>query len=127
MLGSRLKKLRTDKKLTQLQVANKVSISEARYNLYENNKRQPDFELLKNLAEVLGTTTDYLLGNDNTTKIINNIIPDKELADKLSTLVENEKAKILFDKLGELNDEELDQFVDIVSIIKKDDKNKEEK
>lgn len=127
MLGSRLKKLRTDKKLTQLQVANKVNISEARYNLYENNKRQPDFELLKNLAEVLETTTDYLLGNDNTTKIINNIIPDNELADKLSTLVENEKAKILFDKIGELNDSELDQFIDIANIIKKVDKAKDEK
>lgn len=122
MLGNRLKRLRLEKKLTQLQVANQVNISEARYNLYENNRRQPDYNLLKDLAKVLDTTTDYLLGNDNTTKTINTIIPDSELADKLNVLVESKNAKVLFDKLGELNEDELKQFVDIVTIIKKDDK-----
>ena len=38
MLGNRLKKLRLEKKLTQVQIAQKVNISEARDNLYENNK-----------------------------------------------------------------------------------------
>lgn len=121
MLGNRLKKLRLQKKLTQLQVAKLVNISEARYNLYENNRRQPDYNLLKDLAKVLDTTTDYLLGNDDTTKTINTIIPDSELADKLNVLVESENAKVLFDKLGDLNEEELKQFVDIVNIIKKED------
>lgn len=127
MLGNRLKKLRLEKKLTQLQIAQKVNISEARYNLYENNKRQPDYELLKSLAEVLETTTDYLLGNDNTTKTISSVIPDNELADKLSVLIENEHAKVLFDKLGELSDEELNQVADIVNIVTKIDKTKEKK
>lgn len=127
MLGNRLKKLRLEKKLTQLQIAQKVNISEARYNLYENNKRQPDYELLKSLAEVLETTTDYLLGNDNTTKTINSVIPDNELADKLSVLIENEHAKVLFDKLGELSDEELNQVADIVNIVTKIDKTKDNK
>ena len=98
MLGNRLKKLRLEKKLTQLQVAKQVNISEARYNLYENNRRQPDYNLLKDLAKVLDTTTDYLLGNDSTTKTINTIIPDSELADKLNVLVGSENAKVLFDK-----------------------------
>ncbi len=127
MLGNRLKKLRLEKKLTQLQIAQKVNISEARYNLYENNKRQPDYELLKSLAEVLETTTDYLLGNDNTTKTISSVIPDNELADKLSVLIENEHAKVLFDKLGELSDEELNQVADIVNIVTKIDKTKDKK
>lgn len=104
-----------------------MNISEARYNLYENNKRQPDYELLKSLAEVLETTTDYLLGNDNTTKTINSVIPDNELADKLSVLIENEHAKVLFDKLGELSDEELNQVADIVNIVTKIDKTKDKK
>ena len=127
MLGNRLKKLRLEKKLTQLQIAQKVNISGARYNLYENNKRQPDYELLKSLAEVLETTTDYLLGNDNTTKTISSVIPDNELADKLSVLIENEHAKVLFDKLGELSDEELNQVADIVNIVTKIDKTKDKK
>lgn len=123
MLGSRLKKLRTQKGFTQLQIATKLNISEARYNLYENNRRQPDYDLLKNMAEILETTTDYLLGNDNVTKTINSYISEEELADKLTTLVENEKAKILFDKLGELSEEELNQVADIVNVIAKFDKN----
>ena len=127
MLGNRLKKLRLEKKLTQLQIAQKVNISEARYNLYENNKRQPDYELLKSLAEVLETTTDYLLGNDNTTKTISSVIPDNELADKLSVLIENKRISLLFDKLGELDDEELNQVADIVDIVTKIDKTKDKK
>ena len=73
------------------------------------------------------TTTDYLLGNDNTTKTISSVIPDNELADKLSVLIENEHAKVLFDKLGELSDEELNQVADIVNIVTKIDKTKDKK
>ena len=127
IIKARKNKGYTQKQVAELQIAQKVNISEARYNLYENNKRQPDYELLKSLAEVLETTTDYLLGNDNTTKTISSVIPDNELADKLSVLIENEHAKVLFDKLGELSDEELNQVADIVNIVTKIDKTKDKK
>ncbi|MBR4694027.1 MAG: helix-turn-helix transcriptional regulator [Bacilli bacterium] len=122
MIGERLKKLREKQNLTQEQVGKKIGVSASTIGMYEQNRRQCDNDTLKALANFYNVTVDYLLGNDNTTKSINNIVTDKQLAEKLSVIVENENAKVLFDKIGELNDSELKQFLDIVTIIKKDDK-----
>ena len=43
--------------------------------MYEQNRRQCDNDTLKALANFYNVTVDYLLGNDNTTKSINNIGP----------------------------------------------------
>ena len=37
-------------------------------SLYENGKRQPDYETLLKLAEYFGVTVDYLLRGDNETE-----------------------------------------------------------
>ncbi|WP_408011607.1 helix-turn-helix domain-containing protein [Pseudalkalibacillus sp. A8] len=60
MMGSRLKKLRGKK--TQEEIAGKLGISRARYSHYENNRVEPDSELLGRIADIFGVTTDYLLG-----------------------------------------------------------------
>ena len=69
--GDRVKELRKKKGMTQEQLAetlyleNHVSISN-----YENNKRMPSAETVVMMAQVLGTTTDYLLNgtlNSNAT------------------------------------------------------------
>ncbi|WP_221567144.1 helix-turn-helix domain-containing protein [Alkalihalobacillus sp. TS-13] len=66
MMGSRLKKLRGKK--TQEEIAVKLGISRARYSHYENNRVEPDSELLGRIADIFGVTTDYLLGRtDNPT------------------------------------------------------------
>lgn len=117
-----MRKLREKSNYTQEQVAKKIGVSTSTIGMYEQNRRQCDNDTLKALANFYNVTVDYLLGNDNTTKSINNAVSDKQLAEKLSIIVENENAKVLFDKLGDLNEDELKQFVDIVTIIKKDDK-----
>ena len=122
MIGERLKKLREKQNLTQEQVGKKIGVSASTIGMDEQNRRQCDNDTLKALANLYNVTVEYLVGNDNTTKSINNIVTDKQLAEKLSVIVENENAKVLFDKIGELNDSELKQFLDIVTIIKKDDK-----
>lgn len=65
MLTKRLKDLRISMKLTQKEVAYKLHISRVRYNYYENGKRQPDHEILKQLSNLFNVTVDYLIGNDN--------------------------------------------------------------
>ena len=65
MLAKRLRDLRTSMRLTQKEVANKLHISRVRYNHYENGKRQPDHEMLKQLSKLFNVTVDYLIGNDN--------------------------------------------------------------
>lgn len=64
----RIKELRELNKLTQLELANKINVKEQTISNYEAGKRQPSFEILLNLANVLGTSLDYLVGKDNTWK-----------------------------------------------------------
>lgn len=68
MLQDRLRELRTQKHLTQEQVADKLGITRPAYTAYEAGKRQPDYSSLRQLADLYGVTTDYLLGQNNTPK-----------------------------------------------------------
>lgn len=62
MLGDNLKKLRTDRDLTQQELADSLNINRVTYTQYENNKREPDNDTLCLLADFFKVTTDELLG-----------------------------------------------------------------
>lgn len=57
-----LKKLRENNNLTQQQMADLFGLQRTTYCRYENGERQPDFELLVDISNHFGTTTDFLLG-----------------------------------------------------------------
>ena len=62
-----LKELRKKLGISQTTVANALGISRQSYNFYENGKRDPDTEMLKNIAEYFNVSTDYLLGREAAT------------------------------------------------------------
>lgn len=49
--GSRLRCLRKQEELTQQQLADKLGIKKSTISMYENGKREPDFETLESIAE----------------------------------------------------------------------------
>lgn len=57
-----LKELRKDKKLTQQDMGDMMGISQATYCDYENGVRRMPLSMLSFLADILGTSTDYILG-----------------------------------------------------------------
>ncbi len=61
-LGSRLKARRKECELTQVQIAEKLNINQVTYLGYEKDKHKPDVDTLAKLADILHTSTDYLLG-----------------------------------------------------------------
>lgn len=65
MFGDRLKKLREEKNMYQKDLANILGVSAGAIGMYENNKRTPDFDILKKIADVFDVTIDYLLGRTN--------------------------------------------------------------
>lgn len=67
LLGDKLKKLRKQKGLTQLQVANIVGVSKSIISCYEMSERNPSYEILIKLAKPYNVSTDYLLGLDKMT------------------------------------------------------------
>ncbi|MDF1511055.1 hypothetical protein Gp_49 [Bacillus phage vB_Bacillus_1020A] len=61
--GDRLKKLRENKKLSQQQLADILKINRSTYARYELSQTQPDFEILKSIADYYEVTIDYILGH----------------------------------------------------------------
>lgn len=62
IFGQRLKELRLDKNLTQQQLAQYFNTSKVTISAWELDKQEPCIEDIKKLAEILETSTDYLLG-----------------------------------------------------------------
>ncbi|MDF1510533.1 helix-turn-helix transcriptional regulator [Robertmurraya sp. DFI.2.37] len=61
-LGKRLKSLRTKRKWTLKEVADKLELSShSTYSNWEYDRTQPDYEMLKKLAELYEVSTDYLI------------------------------------------------------------------
>ncbi|KIN29806.1 MULTISPECIES: helix-turn-helix domain-containing protein [Bacillus] len=71
MLGMRLKKLRKSKSLElnkeikQEEVAKNIGVGRTTYAMYEQDKRQPDYETLIKLADYYEVTTDFLLRGES--------------------------------------------------------------
>lgn len=59
-----LKKAREHAHYTQIQAAEKLGISDGTYKNYEQGKREPNNDILINIANLFNVTTDYLLGRD---------------------------------------------------------------
>ena len=57
-----LKELRKEKALTQAAIGKYFNISGAMYSMYETNKRPMSIYMLCRLADLLETSTDYILG-----------------------------------------------------------------
>lgn len=61
-LGNRLKKLRLDKQLKQWQMADLIGVNKKQISAYENDTRQPSYDILVRIAQIFSVSTDYLLG-----------------------------------------------------------------
>ncbi len=59
---NRLKELRKEKRLTQVQMQMLTGIDQSDYSKIENGKRYYTFEQCKRIAMALGTSMDYLAG-----------------------------------------------------------------
>ncbi|EKQ13491.1 SOS-response repressor/protease [Lacticaseibacillus casei A2-362] len=79
--GKRIADLRKKRSWTQPMLADKMSVSQSTITMWENDKRAVSSEDVKKLANLFGTTTDYILGIDDSLPI--NAIPvSSKLADQ---------------------------------------------
>lgn len=92
MLTKKLKNLRTLNNLTQEELAKQLTISRVRYTNYETGKRSPDLEMLHQIADFYGVTTDYLLGHKvqpyNNTLFTAAVIESKNIDQELEEILQ---------------------------------------
>ena len=65
MLNERIRKLRFERNLSQVDLAKKLNVTKQSVSNWENDNIQPSIEMLVKLAEVFSVSTDYLLGLEN--------------------------------------------------------------
>lgn len=62
MFHTNLRRMREDAGYSQKEFADMLSIRVTTYRNYENTLREPSYDILIKIAEILGTSTDVLLG-----------------------------------------------------------------
>lgn len=83
-LGDRIKQLRLNKNLNQIQLAKLMDCSSSMVSAYESGVRKPSIDNLLSLARIFNVSTDYLLGNSTR---------DPNLVD-ISALTESQRTAI---------------------------------
>lgn len=74
--SERLKDLRKQARLTQVDVAEKLGISQPAYASWERGAKKPTQDNLVKIAQILNVSVDYLVGNsdeENTNKELDDI------------------------------------------------------
>ncbi len=64
IFSERLKELRLEKDLSQKEIADLVHVNRVTYTNWERGKREPSFENLVNLADLLEFSLDSLFGRE---------------------------------------------------------------
>lgn len=68
--GNRLEELRKEKELTQTELGNILSVSEADIYFFEKDMRPPTYKLLNKIANYFNVTPEYLIGHKAIDKTI---------------------------------------------------------
>lgn len=62
MIGKRIKYLRDERHLSQEKLAAALGVSRMTVNNYENEKRAPDIDFARHIADYFGVTVEFLMG-----------------------------------------------------------------
>lgn len=116
-IGKKILELRTQKKLTQKQLADICGFSQSALNLWENEKRQPKVEQLRKIAAALGVYISDLVddwGNFSQEEILSDFGKDTVhgLAEKMI-----EKLKSIEDENGMLDEKLFEKEFDSIMEI----------
>jgi len=109
MFGDNLKKLRTEKGLTQQQLAILMKVGRSTIAGYETKGTQPDFDKLNWLASYFDVNIDYLLGLSNMRNIdmLSSYNKDPETIYNSQNNISEEELKVI-NYYNRLNDENKD-------------------
>ena len=123
MLGSRLRELRKNKRLTMKEFGVKFNLAESTISGYENGTRKPDIDQVKKFADFFEVTTDYILGQ---TVISNPEVIKEDKAFYMSRIAtEFPDIDLMFKDMESLDAEEMKEIYDYIK-FKVSRKQKEE-
>lgn len=98
VFAGRVKDLMEKNRYSQRKLCEQCGITEAAFSRYMTTERLPKTEILANIANILHTTSDYLIGNDTHYGYDQLKILLASSKDNLSRNQKNELTKILMDE-----------------------------
>ena len=69
-IGDRIRKYRNSLKMTQADFAYRLGVTGASVSAYENGTRLPSYEVLIKISNILGVSTDDLIGRQDSDKVV---------------------------------------------------------
>lgn len=113
-MESRLRELRQEKRLTLRELSEQVNISYSNIAMIERGERNYTSDTLKTFASFFNVSTDYLLGKTNDRTPVETPSSPKDQLQGIKLA--------LYDQVEDLTDDQAQQVLDIIKIIKKDQK-----
>ncbi len=98
MFAERLKALRTEKGLTQVELAEMLGVSKGTVGMWETGKRMPSFETLDEMTRIFDRRMDYILGY--TDDASSPIPTDKEIHQLGLWLIEDDYTELVYKLLS---------------------------
>lgn len=92
-LGEKIRQLRTERGLTQTQLAKKLNLSKSSISKYESGQKFPTLETLINIAALFHTSLDSLAGLEKGATISAAELTERQTAILNSLLIEFHKKK----------------------------------
>ena len=119
--GQRLRRARKSKDITLQELADKLNTNKSTLSRYENNKREPKLDLIKDLADYLNVSVDYLLGRSNVKRSENEIKQalenNPDLIQFWEQLSERNDLQLLFKQTQNLSPEAIRKVVEFMQMI----------
>lgn len=122
--SQRLKELRKEKGLTQQGLADKLNKSKSTISSYESNRRTPDINVVRDIAEFFNVSADYLIGKseirNSNDKIKQALEDNPELSDFWDQVSNRESMKVLFKQTRNMSDEAIEDVVRFMKSVEKE-------
>lgn len=69
-IGDKIRQYRLSRRMTQADFAYRLGVTGASVSAYENGTRLPSYDILVKIANILGVTTDTLLGRGRSQQVL---------------------------------------------------------
>lgn len=115
--GEILKMLRTKKGITQVEMAEMLGISRSSVGMYEQGKREPDFELEEKIADLFNVSLDFLRTGDVTKH--GGWYLDEETAREAQRVFDDPDTRMLFDAARDASPEAIRLAAEMLKTFKR--------
>ena len=108
-IGQKIKTGRLSRNMTQADLAKALGVSPSAIGMWEQDRREPDFDTLEALADVFNVPMSYFVTEDGERFSADDIT--KKDFERLEALHQNPRLGLLFDRVKDLDDEDI-QFME---------------